>query len=153
MLSLTSCEQNAGESHFAAGTVKVIDGDSLRANGTEIRLWGIDAVELNQKCRRENAFWACGKKAKSALESAVNRTALDCQPKSIDRYDRLVAECFVGGLSLNAFMVENGWALAYQRYTQKYLPQQRQAREQGKGIWNSLFISPWDWRKGQRLEP
>lgn len=153
MLSLTSCEQNAGESHFAAGTVTVIDGDSLRANGTEIRLWGIDAVELNQNCRHENAFWPCGKEAKSALESAVKWTALECQPKSIDRYDRVVAECFAGSQSLNAFIVSDGWALAYQRYTQKFLPQQEQAREHGKGIWTSLFIPPWDWRKGKRLEP
>ena len=55
-----------------AGNVRVIDGDSLRpvgqdnANGHDIRLQGIDAPELGQRCRdRQGRNYACGRDAKA----------------------------------------------------------------------------------------
>ena len=50
-------------------------------------------------------------------------------------------------------MVKNGWALAYVKYSKKYLKEQRYAKEKGLGIWKGQFVAPWDWRRGKRLEP
>ena len=33
------------------GTARVLDGDSLKISGKEIRLMGIDAPEFDQKCK------------------------------------------------------------------------------------------------------
>ncbi len=35
------------------GFAKIIDGDTLRLNNIKIRLYGIDAPEINQKCYKE----------------------------------------------------------------------------------------------------
>jgi len=43
-----------------SGIARVIDGDSLRVSGVEIRLLGIDAPESGQSCMRGGASWPCG---------------------------------------------------------------------------------------------
>ena len=50
---LNGCERSAEPpAGQTVGTATVIDGDSLTIGQTEIRLWGIDAVELYQTCQR-----------------------------------------------------------------------------------------------------
>ncbi len=45
------------------GPAQVIDGDSIRVAGIEIRLYGIDAPEFRQICMRAGHPWACGRGA------------------------------------------------------------------------------------------
>ncbi|MDB9529073.1 thermonuclease family protein [Oscillatoria sp. CS-180] len=130
------------------GRAWIIDGDSLEINGRKIRLWGIDAVELQQTCTVNNRPWACGKIAQKVLRNVIADAPLTCIARDIDRYGRTVAECFLGsGSSINATMVERGWALAYRRYTEQYLPHEDRARMRKLGIWQSSFVAPWEWRK------
>ena len=68
----------------------------------------------------------------------------------MDRYGRLIAICFVGGKNLNAMMVNEGWALAYRDYSNKYVPQENAAREARRGIWAMEFVPPWEWRSGTK---
>jgi endonuclease YncB( thermonuclease family) len=67
-----------------------------------------------------------------------------------DRYGRTLAVCFVVDEDLNAWMVSQGLALAFVRYSTKYYPQQDAAREQRQGMWSGAFIAPWDWRYRNR---
>ena len=39
------------------GFTKVIDGDSIKINGINIRLFGIDAFELKQSCENNMFIW------------------------------------------------------------------------------------------------
>src|SRR5947199_10136184 len=55
------------------GPAQVIDGDSIRVAGIEIRLYGIDAPEFRQVCMRGGHPWACGRAATSFLESLAER--------------------------------------------------------------------------------
>lgn len=50
-----------------AGEVHVSDGDSLRIDGERIQLWGIDASELGQKCKRQGVTFDCGIKVRKPL--------------------------------------------------------------------------------------
>ena len=45
------------------GTARIIDGDTIQVAGQRIRLYGIDAPEINQLCQRKGAPWLCGVEA------------------------------------------------------------------------------------------
>jgi hypothetical protein len=47
-------------------------------------------------------------------------------------------------------MVQQGWALAFGRYSKEYLPDEETARAAGRGLWSGAFITPWDWRHRNR---
>ena len=68
----------------------------------------------------------------------------------MDRYGRMVATCTAGGDDLGAWLVENGWALAYRRYSLDYVDEEQRAQAGGLGMWRGAFVAPWDWRKGVR---
>ena len=141
------------EAHSAitiTGRATVTDGDSLRINGQKIRLWAIDAPELRQTCQRSLASWPCGTEALAALSDHIDNQAVSCRREDVDRYSRIVAECYISKLSLNEWLVENGWALAYRRYSTKFVEAEDHARSQQLGMWQGEFIDPWDWRRQQR---
>ena len=55
-----------------------------------------------------------------------------------------------GLLATCAWLVKNGWALAYRRYSKAYVGQEQAAQAAGRGMWRGEFVMPWDWRKGVR---
>ncbi len=131
-----------------SGIASVIDGDTIEIHGQRIRLHAIDAIESRQRCYRpEGKVWNCGKDASFALADRIGRTPVFCNVRDIDRYGRLVAVCSQDGEDLNAWMVANGWAVAYRRYGRDYVKQEDRARRTGLGIWASEFMMPWDWRR------
>lgn len=56
-----------------------------------------------------------------------------------------------GRVNVNAWLVRHGYALAYRRYSTKYIPEEDQAKAAPAGIWAGEFVPPWDWRRGKRL--
>lgn len=133
------------------GPVHVVDGDTLRMGAHRIRLHGIDAPESRQSCTRDqNSPWLCGAAATAALRTKIGAASVRCEVEDQDRYRRLVARCFVAGQDMNAWMVSQGWALAYRQYSLRYVDQEDQARLQKKGIWVSQFAPPWQWRAARR---
>lgn len=132
------------------GRASVIDGDTIEIHGQRIRLFGIDAVESGQHCTRNGRPWLCGKESAFALEKRIGGSAIHCQGDEHDRYGRLVAVCFKGTEDLNRWMVEQGWAVAYRRYSMSYADAEAAARSAGRGLWSSSFEMPWDWRKQAR---
>ena len=49
-------------------------------------------------------------------------------------------------------MVADGWAMAYREYSLDYVPQEDDARSAKRGIWQTEFVPPWDWRKQKRTQ-
>lgn len=131
-----------------SGSAKVVDGDSLHLGGEEIRLFGIDAPEYNQRCMLEkpDQSYACGKRARDYLKSLVAGQTVVCSGFERDRYDRLLAECHANGQSLNLAMIEAGWAVSFGDY---YAAESR-ARDAAAGIWAGSFDNPAEWRKDAR---
>lgn len=99
-----------------AGGARVIDGDTLGVAGSRVRLYGIDAPEAGQTCRRTGRSWACGTDSEKALVSAITGREVRCEQQDRDRYGRVVGICWAGSENLNAWMVENGGAVAYRRH-------------------------------------
>ncbi|MGD9882672.1 MAG: thermonuclease family protein [Reyranella sp.] len=104
------------------GVASVIDGDTIEIHGTRIRLHGIDAPESRQECTRpDGATWRCGQQAALALSHHIGRAVVSCEPRNRDRYGRTVAVCSRGSEDLNRWMVANGWAVAFRRYSFDYV--------------------------------
>ena len=134
------------------GVASVIDGDTLEIRGVRIRLHGIDAPESRQLCRRNSGEeWRCGQQAALALSDRIGRLTVSCAVSDVDRYDRAIAVCAQGNEDLNRWLVSQGWAVAYRRYSRDYVEAEDLARRAGHNIWSGQFVMPWDWRRGQRL--
>lgn len=140
----------AAAAETLTGVATVVDGDTLKIHGENIRLHGIDAPESAQHCQRNGRRWPCGRRAAFALADQIGRRSVRCDGRERDRYGRLVAVCYQNGTDLNAWMVRNGWALAYRRYSRDYVGQERRAAQAGRGIWRGQFTAPWDWRAQRR---
>ncbi len=134
------------------GQASVIDGDTIELHGQRIRLRGIDAPESGQLCYIGGKRWRCGKDAANVLADLIDRRPVACQERDRDRYGRVVAVCRVAGQDLGAWLVGNGLALAYRRYSTAYVRQEAEARSARRGLWAGAFMKPWRWRRAARLE-
>jgi endonuclease YncB( thermonuclease family) len=131
--------------------VTVVDGDSLRRDGEDIRLHGIDAPELGQQCSDEyDHAYDCGREAQGALRRLIGTSDVQCLISDRDRYGRAVGVCSAGGRELNREMVRLGWAIAYLRHTSRYLTAAREAQLAGRGLWRGAFDFPEDFRIARR---
>ncbi len=153
---LTACgggngpEAPATDPPRQARVVRVIDADTVDVDGTRFRLHGIDAPETRQTCRAMGRTWSCGAAATNALNSRSE--GISCAGGETDRYGRTIGTCSAGGTDLNAWLVANGWALAYRQFSLDYADEEAQARANRLGMHRGQFVGPWDWRRGERLQ-
>ena len=128
---------------------KVTDGDSLRSGKLKIRLFGIDAPEIKQNCTSATGeSWACGFAAKTAIGDMLGADSiLQCHLRDVDRYGRLVMQCFNQEQDIARALVKAGLALSYRQYSDLYVREEEQAQAAGVGMWQGAFLPPWQWRK------
>lgn len=134
------------------GTATVVDGDTLPVGGWRVRLSGIDAPELSQRCGAGRTKVACGQLAARWLRSRVNGRVVRCVPIDTDKYGRTVARCSIGAADVGQAIVEAGWATAYRRYSLDYVGAEQRARAARRGIWALGFQSPETYRRARRAE-
>ena len=130
----------------AENTVKVIDGDTIHIGSKKYRFSGIDTPEMKQTCKKDNQIVMCGVIAKNALVKKINKQQVSCEEEEIDRYKRIVAECFVNSESLSKYLVRNGHAVAYRKYSMKFVEDEDYAKKNKLGLWSMSFDYPWDYR-------
>jgi endonuclease YncB( thermonuclease family) len=148
LILLTLPALAASDVESISGAPRIVDGDTLVINGTRIRLHGIDAPESKQTCQRDGIDWLCGQEASKALRDYVGDTDLRCERLDTDRYGRMVAKCFMpNGTDIGEWMVSNGWALAYRRYSKDYVDEEADAKTAKRGLWLGEFVEPWEWRR------
>ena len=130
--------------------LRVADGDTITivtdARQTKkIRLSEIDTPERDQS-------W--GRQASLALSKKLANKSIVAKVSGIDRYDRVIADIFVGERNINHEMVSEGHAWAYRRYLKNdhLLQLERAAKAKGLGLWGleNDPIPPWEWRNGSR---
>ena len=138
--------------------ISVIDGDTILLENKKIRFSGIDAPESffrgkKQTCLLNSIKIFCGEESKKKLEKKISNKIVKCIPeKEKDFYNRILAECFINGSeSLSIFMVKNGYAFDYPKYSKKkFATFQKFAKENKLGLWKMKFEFPWIWRKKNR---
>ena len=107
--------------NLLASHVTVIDGDTIRLGDVKIRFSGIDAPEINQTCVASEGKVACGKISRDLLIEKVTNNKISCTDEGKDFYGRVLGECFVNGESLSSYLVREGFAFAYRKYSNKYI--------------------------------
>ena len=139
-----------------SGFAKVVDGDTIKINSKKIRLYGIDAPEKKQKCKKTHLTisfmsftkdYMCGEVSTQKLIKKINKQKLNCNILDVDMYKRLIGECFKRNINLNSWMVSNGYAVAYRKYSKKYVSDEINAKNNKLGIWQGKFEMPWDCRR------
>ena len=91
------------------GRVHVIDGDTIVIGKTKIRLWGIDAPELDEPWGQKSK-WAMVRLCKGEVVTAI------CTGDT--SYDRYVAKCYLNdGRDLSAELVREGLALDWPMFS------------------------------------
>jgi endonuclease YncB( thermonuclease family) len=100
----------SSETFWGIGQAK--DGDSLMVGSREVRLFGIDAPEFEQQCKRAGQSWACGSEARERLSQLATGRDVRCVSVETDQYGRFLSRCSAGGTDLNRAMVASGYAVA-----------------------------------------
>ena len=127
----------------------VTDGDTIRIGDERIRFSGIDAPETKQTCIYQEIEFKCGEFSKNLLIEKISNQEVSCIRENTDQYGRTLAECFVGKESLSSYLVREGYAFAYRKYSDKFIPDEEYAQSKGNGMWSMDFMFPWDFRKSQ----
>jgi micrococcal nuclease len=99
---------------FTGQVTRVVDGDTFGISSADdrIRLWGLDAPETDQPG---------GSQATAALAGLISGEQLTCRQRDIDRYGRIVGQCFLpDGRDITAVMIESGTAEEFCRYSGNY---------------------------------
>jgi len=135
-----------------ASDLKITDGDTIVLNGEKIRFSGIDTPELKQTCikNEDGIYWLvhCGKFVREMLVKKIGNNTLNCERElEKDFFGRTLGECFINGESLSKFLVRNGYAFAFVKYSKKYVEDEKYAKENNLGLWAMEFEYPWDFRK------
>ncbi|WP_372619019.1 thermonuclease family protein [Falsiroseomonas sp.] len=130
-----------------SGPAQVVDGDTLVLRGERVRLHGVDAPESNQPCEREGLRWPCGRDVTVSLRLFLDGRMVRCVSQGRDRFGRVLGRCHAGDQDIGAWLVREGLAVAYTRYSWRYLPQELRARWEGRGLWGGRFEAPEEWRR------
>ena len=145
--------KNLASEILIKGKAKVTDGDTIKVKGKKIRFSGIDSPESyyrgkKQACYLNEIKILCGDIAKTKLKEKIKNNSVSCKiEKNKDVYNRFLGECFLNGESLSKFMVRNGYAFDFKKYSKnKYANDEKHAKDNKLGFWIMKFDYPWVWR-------
>lgn len=128
------------------GRAEVIDGDTIRLGTTVVRLADIDAPEMGQHCDGPSELQRCGVVATGFLADRIDGQTVTCQVAGLDDYGRSIATCSHQGQDLSAWLVAEGYALAFVKYSLRLVPLQEEAEAKLAGLWQASLEPPWDYR-------
>ncbi len=125
----------------------MVDGDGLAFGPIQVRIHGIDAAEMGQRCSLpRGGTWGCDEAAAERLGELIAGTPVTCEPLDRDVYGRIVARCTARGLDLGAQLVREGLAWAFVRYSTDYAGIEAEAQAAALGVWQAETQPPWDYR-------
>ena len=89
----------------------------------------------------------CGQVSKKKLVQKIGNKPVKCILLGKDRYKRYLGKCLKGKINLNRWMVRNGYAIAYRKYSKLYIPDENLAKDEKLGLWRGIFVEPEQWRR------
>lgn len=149
---------NGGSSGFnpedypaVEGHANAVTGAMLSIKGLHIKLLGIEAPYMQQTCADKfGQGYACGQYARNWLQDWLQNKMVKCHIISPENNGRATGVCFAEGYDVGAVVVNAGWAVAYTKNTDIYVPYENQAGTNKRGLWAGSFYRPWDWKKLQQ---
>jgi endonuclease YncB( thermonuclease family) len=130
-----------------AQVVRVLDGDTVvvrdirDGSSHRVRLAQIDAPESDQPF---------GKESTEALKQLIDGKHVTVTFSRTDQYGRIVGTIWYEDKDVNLYMVSNGYAMRYHRFSDslEYLQAHREAQRERRGLWGDKNpVNPWDWRR------
>jgi endonuclease YncB( thermonuclease family) len=110
----------------------VVAASTIKAEGRDIHLAGIDAPAFDERCGEGEAAWPCGRMARAALRRFIRGRAIECDvPEGADGIPD-PATCRCGGEDIAAWLVASGWA---RRDGDLFGDEEDAAREGELGLW------------------
>jgi endonuclease YncB( thermonuclease family) len=147
IVAMTACLTWSARAETISGRVRPMDGDTFEIAGVVIRLADVDAPEMSQKCQGgPKELRNCGAFVADVLAERTRGQVVECEVHAVDDYKRRLASCSHAGEDLSTWLVSEGLALAFRRFSEKLVPEENAARAAGRGLWQTTFETPWDHR-------
>lgn len=131
-----------GSGEIRGRAPQVIDSGLIDFAGQPVYLYGLRGVAPEQSCelggQAADRTWACGQEARWAARNRIANHWVDCVERARGAGGEVFAVCYLGGVGgpeLNAWLVEQGWALAATDYAEDYVAAEAAARAAGRGLW------------------
>lgn len=99
---------------FQGNVTRIVDGDTFWTDAADvrIRIWGLDAPELGAPG---------GDAATEALRRIVGNAPVTCLTRDIDRWGRIVGQCFsANGEDITRQMIEGGTSTEFCRFSRNH---------------------------------
>ncbi len=130
-----------------SGKAYVIDGDSIRVKGYDIRLAGIDATEHGQTAVSwDGRTIDQGEIAKRVLIKKLRGNQAHVDVHNQDHYGRWVGTVWVEDRDICRELVREG--VAWACFGEQYRKDQALARREGRGMWNNReMVHPGQWKR------
>jgi endonuclease YncB( thermonuclease family) len=132
--------------------IQVIDGDTIEIGDRIVRLFGIQAPELGQRCLHDGVWLHCGLDAAFELKKLVGVTQLQiiCTPvASLGSIPAVI--CMTGRTDIAHALLFGGYVTTTEEAGPAYKEAETEALHARLGLWHSQFVAPADWRAGERL--
>jgi endonuclease YncB( thermonuclease family) len=114
--------------------VRVEASGTIRADGHNIDVYGMELVRRNRICAAEGARWACGQRAFIAIRGLLEGQSISCS--FIAAAGSPKAVCSVGDTDVTEWLLSQGWAELAEGVTdQSYIEAAASARRKKAGIW------------------
>jgi endonuclease YncB( thermonuclease family) len=123
------------------GVASVIDGNTLKMYGDQIRLDGVEAPAAGRLCGAVDA----GQRAATALSEAIGSQTVSCTITNAGGDHGLrTAQCRAGDTDLNGRIVAEGWARSSANDPRRpYSEEERRARASDRGVWGLHCPDAW----------
>jgi micrococcal nuclease len=147
-LSLVACDRTPARPPDLpeASVTRVIDGDTIEVEiegeSYKVRYIGIDTPELHHPTKPVEYYaQEAYEKNRELVEGKT--VFLEKDVSETDQYNRLLRYVYVGDTFVNAYLVQQGYALVSTyppdvKYQERFLELQREAREAGRGLWEKI---------------
>lgn len=147
-----------GSSKPLEGRAYAVGADSLRVGNKTVKLTGIEAPEVEQRCGKANRTWRCGEAAAAALSRLVGGRTVSCSLSGSDNAGRELGQCVMGQKDVGGELVRQGHVFADGSILARYSSQEREARAAKLGIWSGDVDRPAafrdkTWAEAKRRSP
>jgi micrococcal nuclease len=130
--------------------IKVIDGDTFDIRTADQEIYRIRLKDIDCPERGQDFY----KVAKQALAAQIEQEQVDVIWSAKDRNKRILGRVFKQQLELNLWMVQQGYAWHYKKYSDdlRYKLAESEAKAARKGLWiMPQPVAPWAFRqRGKR---
>lgn len=128
------------------GQADVVSGNEVIVGKKPVRLFGIAAPSLKDRCQINEAKIKCGVVAWAELIKLADGQLISCDreepaapktgtPAAKTADSTVYATCYIGETDVNEAMVRSGWARAVPEQTDRYEVDETDARQSRRGIW------------------